>query len=80
MIPVCIPRLADDDRECTFVQWLAELGSHVDQGDWIAELLMDGVLFSLEAPATGMLVKLGAMPQSHVSPGREIAWISPDPK
>ena len=75
MIPVTVPRLADDDREYTFVQWLADPGSHVDQGDWIAELLVDGVLFSLESPAAGTLARINASPGALVPPGREIAWI-----
>jgi pyruvate/2-oxoglutarate dehydrogenase complex dihydrolipoamide acyltransferase (E2) component len=78
MIPVCVPRLADDDREYMFVQWLSDPGSHVDQGDWIAELLVDGILLSLEAPASGRLAKVAASPQSTVAAGQEIAWIDPE--
>lgn len=77
MIPVLVPRLAGDDRQYTFVQWLADPGTHVDQGDWIAELLVDGVLFSLESPVTGRLEKVNAAPGSLVSCDGEIAWIEP---
>lgn len=77
MVPVCVPRLTNDDRPCTFVQWLADLHAHVDRGDWIAELLIDGVLFSLEAPATGRLAKVDVLPGSAVSTSQKIAWIEP---
>ncbi len=78
MIPVCVPQLTSDGRPYTFVQWLADLGSHVDQGDWIAELLIDGVLFSLESPATGRVIKIDALPGALVSASRQIAWIAAD--
>lgn len=78
MIPVSVPHLSADGRPCTFVQWLADLDSQVDQGDWIAELLMEGVLFSLESPATGRLAKIDALPGSQVDVGRQIAWIEPN--
>jgi pyruvate/2-oxoglutarate dehydrogenase complex dihydrolipoamide acyltransferase (E2) component len=78
MIPVCVPDLTSDGRPCTLVQWLADFGSHVDQGDWIAELLIDGVLFSLESPATGRVVKLDALPGALVSTSQQIAWIERD--
>ncbi len=77
MVPVCVPRLTNDDRPCTFVQWLTDLQAHVDRGDWIAELLIDGVLFSLESPETGRLAKVDALPGSGVFTGQEIAWIEP---
>jgi pyruvate/2-oxoglutarate dehydrogenase complex dihydrolipoamide acyltransferase (E2) component len=78
MIPVIVPPLANDGRTITFVQWLADLGSHVDRGDWIAELLIDGVLFSLESPATGQLARIDARPGAAVANDQTIAWIGPD--
>lgn len=75
MTPVRVPQLTDDGRVCTFVQWLADLGSQVDRGDWIAEILVEGVLFSLESPATGRLSKVDALPGAEVFADQQIAWI-----
>jgi pyruvate/2-oxoglutarate dehydrogenase complex dihydrolipoamide acyltransferase (E2) component len=38
------------------VQWLVDVGMHVEEGDRVAEVLTGGVLFHVPAPASGNLV------------------------
>lgn len=54
-VPVQLPDLGVGDAPVRLVQWLVDAGDEVIEGERIAEVLADGVLFHVAAPASGML-------------------------
>ena len=53
--PIMLPDLGVGDAPIQLVQWLVEVGAEVIEGERVAEVLADGVLFHVEAPASGLL-------------------------
>ena len=54
-IPIELPDLGSGDAPVRLVQWLVDVGSEVIEGERLAEVLADGVLFHVAAPASGLL-------------------------
>lgn len=53
-----LPDLGVGDAPVRFVQWVVEVGAEVIVGERIAEVLADGVLFHVAAPASGVLTAI----------------------
>ncbi|MBY4675024.1 biotin/lipoyl-containing protein [Marinobacterium arenosum] len=47
--------LWDEDNEAVITAWLASDGGQVEQGEVIAELMVEKIQYELEAPASGTL-------------------------
>lgn len=63
-IKVPLDMWEEDDKSGSIVHWLYGHGARVNEGDVIAEILVEKVTFELEAPATGVL---------HISTPAEVA-------
>lgn len=56
--PIELPHLGVGDAPIQLVQWLVAVGAEVIEGERVAEVLADGVLFHVEAPASGLLTSI----------------------
>ena len=65
---------AEDDKTGSIVVWLYPDGAHVNQGDVIAEILVEKVTLELEAPASGKLT-IKVQPEIPVDKGDIVATI-----
>lgn len=55
-IEVRIPNtLWEEDTEAVITSWLASDGGSVNEGEMIAELMVQKIQYELEAPASGIL-------------------------
>jgi pyruvate/2-oxoglutarate dehydrogenase complex dihydrolipoamide acyltransferase (E2) component len=74
--PVVVPALGQSPQEpVTLSLWLVDEGSEVVAGESVAELLLDGVIFDLEASADGRLARICSHARERVHSGQTIAWI-----
>ncbi len=76
-IQVVIPDLGTDGRPIRLVNWLVPTGASVIPGERLAELLAEGTVFQLEAPAEGRLSRRRAASGKLLAPGDVIATIAP---
>jgi pyruvate/2-oxoglutarate dehydrogenase complex dihydrolipoamide acyltransferase (E2) component len=63
-----------DDKSGSIVVWLYKDGASVNQGDTVAELMVEKVTFEIEAPATGTL-RIHVEPEVPVVKGALLATI-----
>jgi pyruvate/2-oxoglutarate dehydrogenase complex dihydrolipoamide acyltransferase (E2) component len=61
--------------KATFSLWYVRPGDRVFEGDRVAEVLIPGATFDIDAPATGMLAEQLAFPQDALTPGHVLGWI-----
>lgn len=78
-IPVQVPDLGAGETPLGFVTWLVPRNARVIPGERIAELLAQGIVFLLESPAEGRLVRQIARAGEAVHCGDVIALIRPAP-
>lgn len=65
---------AEDDKTGSIVVWLYNDGAAVDEGDTVAELMVEKVTFEIDAPAAGTL-RIHVEPEVPVEKGALIATI-----
>jgi pyruvate/2-oxoglutarate dehydrogenase complex dihydrolipoamide acyltransferase (E2) component len=61
--------------QATFSLWYVRPGDRVFEGDRVAEVLIPGATFDIDAPATGTLAEQLAFPQDALTPGQALGWI-----
>lgn len=69
-VRIQLPGVLSDEAPVRFGQWLAENGDAVHEGERVAEVLADGVLVYVTAPASGVLQC------NDLSPGAEMTVAS----
>lgn len=72
---VKVPQLHAGTTPIKLINWTTPVGSQVIIGERIAELLIDSVLFHLEADANGTLTKYLVPSGAIVAEGKAIAEI-----
>lgn len=72
--PVILPELGADD-EIRLSGWLVENSESVEEGDRLAEVLIGGIIFSLDAPAAGRLVQRHRRVNAVLRTGDTLGWI-----
>ncbi|WP_227938136.1 2-oxoglutarate dehydrogenase complex dihydrolipoyllysine-residue succinyltransferase [Alkalihalobacillus deserti] len=75
MIEIKVPELAESITEGTIAQWLKEVGDHVNQGEYIAELETDKVNVEIVAEHSGVIKEFKREPGDTVEVGEVIAVI-----
>lgn len=75
MIEIKVPELAESITEGTIAQWLKEVGEHVNQGEYIAELETDKVNVEITAEHSGVIKEFKKEPGDTVEVGEVIAVI-----
>ncbi len=75
--PIELPDLGVGDAPVRLVQWLVEAGAEVIEGERVAEVLADGVLFHVEAPASGTLIEINTSAGRMIGDSARIGVIGP---
>jgi 2-oxoglutarate dehydrogenase E2 component (dihydrolipoamide succinyltransferase) len=75
VIEIKVPELAESITEGTIAQWLKEVGEHVNQGEFIAELETDKVNVEIVAEHSGVIKEFKREPGDTVEVGEVIAVI-----
>ncbi len=70
-----MPKLGFDMAEGTLVNWVKQVGDHIEQGEVIAEIETDKATLEIEASASGTILKLLAEPGDAVPVGEVIAYV-----
>lgn len=65
---------AEDDKTGSVVVWLVPEGATVNEGDLIAEILVEKTTLELHAPATGILL-INVEPETAIDRGQLVANI-----
>lgn len=76
MRDVVVPQWGLTTDEATLIEWLKEVGDHVDEGEPLAELETDKTNTELESPFSGTVVELLVEEKAEVTPGQVIARLS----
>ncbi len=58
-----------------FSLWYVRVGDRVWEGDRVAEVLIPGATFDVQAPANGVLAEQSAFPNDALTPGQVLGWI-----
>lgn len=70
-----MPRMDPEMREGRIVEWLKNEGDEVKEGDVIARVEAEKVVFDLEAPKSGIIKKILANVGDVVPVGKAVAII-----
>jgi pyruvate/2-oxoglutarate dehydrogenase complex dihydrolipoamide acyltransferase (E2) component len=73
--PVIMPRFGQAQKEATVVEWFKEEGEQVKQGEPLLSVETDKVVMEVEAPASGVLLKVMCGPDDVVPIATVIAYI-----
>ena len=71
-----LPTLGTD--RAIFSLWYVRLGERVYEGDRVAEVLIPGATFDVQAPANGILIERLALPSDPLSVGHVLGCILKD--
>jgi len=71
-----MPRLSSTMKEGRVVKWLKKEGERVEAGEPIVEIEAEKVTTKLEAPASGILIKILAPEGAIVPVGKPLAQIA----
>lgn len=74
-VDVLVPDLGLGDCRTMIGQWLVDVGASIQVGDALVEILAPGVLIELPASVAGRLIKITAVEDERVVPGRRLAVI-----
>jgi pyruvate/2-oxoglutarate dehydrogenase complex dihydrolipoamide acyltransferase (E2) component len=72
---VIMPKIGLDMTEGTVVQWLKQVGDHVEKGELLLEVEGDKAVTQVEASVTGTLVEIVVDKDEEVDVGTTIGWI-----
>ncbi len=75
LVEVIMPRMDPEMREGRIVEWLKGEGDPVSEGEIIARVEAEKVVFELEAPKSGVIKKLLANVGDVVPVGKAVAII-----
>ncbi|MCX8186480.1 MAG: lipoyl domain-containing protein [Sulfolobales archaeon] len=75
MVEVIMPRMDPEMREGRIVEWLKNEGDEVKEGDVIARVEAEKVVFDLEAPKSGIIKKILANVGDVIPVGKAVAII-----
>lgn len=72
-VPVTMPDLGVP--AATLSTWFIDVGSPIDEGELLLEVLTKAATFSLSAPTSGRLVEHCLAPRDRVLPGQVLGYI-----
>jgi pyruvate/2-oxoglutarate dehydrogenase complex dihydrolipoamide acyltransferase (E2) component len=55
--------------------WYVRVGDRVFEGDRVAEVLIPGATYDVQAPASGTLTEQSAFPSDALATGQTLGWI-----
>ena len=74
-VQITMPQMGESVTEGTILEWLKEVGDHVDADEPLVEISTDKVDAEVPSPVAGTLVKILAEPDSTVQVGAVLAEI-----
>ena len=74
--PVTIPKWGIEMQEGTITEWRIEAGSEVQKGDELVDIESDKIVNTMEAPASGVLVRIIAGADETLKVGQLLAVIA----
>ena len=74
-IPLRLPDLGVHDEAVRVSGWLVDRGEFVIAGDRVAEVLLPGVTFEVEAAQSGTLVEIVKPVDAVVARGETLCWL-----
>ncbi|MEU5507568.1 2-oxo acid dehydrogenase subunit E2 [Streptomyces fungicidicus] len=77
-VPVAVPKLNNNDTAYVVLQWFADEGAHMDEGDPLVELETSKAVEEIAAPAAGYL-RVRAAEGSEVGVGELLAELLTEP-
>src|SRR5437764_1603752 len=77
LVDVAIPEMGESVSEGTVLEWLKQVGDHVELNDGLVEISTDKVDAELPSPVAGTLVEILVQPDETVSTGTVVARIAP---
>mgnify|MGYP000078092542 CR=1 FL=1 len=76
MIPLYVPKTGGlSTTKAAIVRWFKREGEPVQKGEPLVELMTEKVTYVLEAPASGVLLKILASEEDEVPVGDVLAYI-----
>ncbi|MHA2611892.1 MAG: lipoyl domain-containing protein [bacterium JZ-2024 1] len=67
-----------ESEKSTLVRWLKQAGEQVEEGEDIAEVETEKVLFTLPSPCRGRIHSLCVAEGAEIAPGQILALILPE--
>ena len=77
-VPILLPDFGQADRPVRLCGWLVETGEAVTAGEPIAELLIPGLLYELNAPGSGRLRITQPSGDGGLTVGTCLGWVQPE--
>ena len=78
-VSLLLPDLGVGDESVRVSGWLVDRGDLVIEGDRVAEVMISGVTFDVEAAQSGQLIEITKSVDATVSRGDVLGWLnSPD--
>lgn len=77
-VPLTLPEMGTG--RITFSLWYVRVGERVWQGDRVAEVLIPGATYEVQAPADGVLQEQAVFPGDCLFPGQILGWIDAGPQ
>src|SRR3989440_7393915 len=77
LIDVVIPEMGESVSEGTVLEWLKQVGDHVELNEGLVEISTDKVDAELPSPVAGTLAEILVQPDETVSTGTVVARIAP---
>ncbi|WP_313431197.1 biotin/lipoyl-containing protein, partial [Siminovitchia terrae] len=74
-VKIIMPKLGMGMNEGTVVEWLKKKGDKVEKGESIVVISSDKIEKDIEAPDSGVLLKVAAEEDETISVGEAIAYI-----
>ena len=75
-VSLTLPDLGVGDESVRVSGWLVDRGDLVIEGDRVAEVLISGVTFDVEATQSGQLIEISKSVDATVSCGEVLCWLN----
>ena len=75
-VSLSLPDLGVGDEPVRVSGWLVDRGDLVLEGDRVAEMLVSGVTFDVEATRSGEIIEISKSIDSTVSCGEVLCWLN----
>lgn len=75
---ITLPDLGTGNEPLCLTGWLAEIGDFILPGDCLAEAVLPGITFDIEADRTGRLVEIVKPVDAAIVSGDVLGWLESD--
>ena len=75
---IALPELGVEQQPLRVGAWLTEMGETVVAGDPVVEVMINGIVFDVEAPVSGILRRCERLDGDGTEVGETLGWIEPE--